>query len=321
MIFIRRRQTDPFFNIAAEEYVLKQFKEDVVMLWQSKPSVIVGKHQNVLKEVNTGYTLKKNIPVIRRISGGGTVYHDPGNLNYTVITTETNREKLIDFRKFTKPVIGFLETLGIRAEFEGKNNLVINGKKFSGNSAHVFKNRVMHHGTLLFNSNLDILNKVIRPVVKEKIEDKAVQSIRAKVTNIRDHLDTKPDMEEFKVYFQKYLLNYSSINKIQELRKTDIQTINKLADEKYKTWEWNFGYSPVYVFRNEIQGIKVEMKVKSGKIIDAFFEGDFEKKEKLERLLLNISHRKDDISKVVCSEYGQNKLAGLLIRLLLSTTD
>jgi len=286
------------------------------MLWQSKPSVIVGKHQNVLKEVNTGYTQKKNIPVIRRISGGGTVYHDPGNLNYTVITTETNREKLIDFRKFTKPVIAFLETLGIRAEFEGKNNLVISGKKFSGNSAHVFKNRVMHHGTLLFNTDLDVLDKTIHPELKDKIQDKAVQSIWATVTNIRDLLDTKPDIDVFKVNFQNYLLNYYSIKEIRELNKTDIQAIKKLIEDKYKTWEWNFGYSPVYVFRNEIQNIKVELKVKNGKIVDICFAGEVEKKEKLERLLRNIPHREEDIKKVIYSEYGEQNTVDEIIRLL-----
>lgn len=316
MIFIKRPQTDPFFNIAAEEYILKRDDRDILMLWQCSPSVIIGKHQNTLTEVNVGFANRRNIPVIRRLSGGGTVYHDEGNINYTVIKSEKRKDRLIDFRKFTQPVIDFLGTLGTKARFEGKNNLVINRKKFSGNSAHVFKNRVMHHGTLLFDSNLEMLDQIIRADTKSKIEDKAVQSVRAAVTNISEHLDVDMTIRQFKEKLENYLFNYYSINEIHELDKTDISAINTLMNEKYSKWEWNFGYSPDYIFRNEISGIKMNMKVKNGKIIDAFFEGDFEKKEKLERLLLNISHRKDELSKVVCSEYGQHKLAGLLIKLL-----
>ncbi|NOX86659.1 MAG: lipoate--protein ligase [Chlorobi bacterium] len=316
MIFIRRTQTDPYFNLAAEEYILKNFRDDVVMLWQSEPCVVVGKHQNTLNEVNVQFVQKENIPVIRRISGGGTVYHDPGNLNFTVITTETNREKLIDFRKFTQPVITFLQTLGIRAEFEGKNNLVIKGKKFSGNSAHVYKNRVLHHGTLLFHSDLEKLGEAIRPELKEKINDKAVRSIRATVTNISEHLRKEMDIEEFKVKFKMFLLNYFSVNEICELNKTDIQHINKLVSEKYSTWKWNFGYSPAYIFRNDIEGLKVEMKVKNGKITDIIFMGDVKQKEKLTELLTDLPHRKKEITGVLNSLYNDKKIIEVLKALL-----
>ena len=317
MIFLRRTSTDPFFNLAAEEFLLKNYREDIVMLWQSRPCVVVGKHQNTLKEVNTPFVRQNGIPVIRRISGGGTVYHDAGNLNYTLITTETNREKLIDFRNSTKPVISFLETLGIHAEFEGKNNLVIQGKKFSGNSAHVFKNRVLHHGTLLFNSNLNMLEKAIQPELEEKIQDKAVQSIRATVTNISEHLSTEMNIEIFKSKFQIYLLNYYSISNVGELNKTDIQAINKLISEKYNTWKWNFGYSPQYVFRNDVEGLKVEMKVKNGKITDIIFTGDFKQKEKLTEFLTDLPHRKKEITGVLNSLYNEKETIETLKALLI----
>ena len=316
MIFIQRPQTDPFFNIAAEEYILKRDDKDVVMLWQCSPSVIIGKHQNTLTEVNTGFADRLNIPVIRRLSGGGTVYHDEGNINYTVITTEKRRDRLIDFRKFTQPVIDLLGTMGLKVLFEGKNNLVIKGKKFSGNSAHVYKNRVMHHGTLLFNSDLDILDKAIRPEMKWKIRDKAVQSIRATVTNIRDHLNEEMDINEFKAMFQMFLLNYHSISEVKELSKIDIQQINKMAGEKYKTWQWNFGYSPEYLFRNKIKGIGVEMKVKNGKIIDVGFEGDFEKREKLASLLTGLPYKKEDINRIMDSLNMGNETKGLMVHLI-----
>ena len=129
MIFVRRPQTNPYFNIAAEEFILKNSSEDVLMLWQSEPSVVVGKHQNTMAEVNMDFVRENNIPVIRRISGGGTVYHDLGNINLTQISTFRKTNQLIDFRKFTKPVIAFLKQFGLEASFTGKNNLTVNGKK------------------------------------------------------------------------------------------------------------------------------------------------------------------------------------------------
>lgn len=183
MLLINRKQSDPFFNIAAEEYFLKNFDDEFVMIWQNNPSVVIGKHQNTFAEINTSYLDEKNIPVIRRISGGGTVFHDDGNLNYSVITKSEKREQLVDFISFTTPIIEFLKSFELKAEFSGKNNLTINGKKFSGNSAHVHKKRVLHHGTLLFNSNLNVLEKAITPA-DYKITDKAVKSVRAEVTNL-----------------------------------------------------------------------------------------------------------------------------------------
>jgi lipoate-protein ligase A len=263
MIFIERPETNPYFNIAAEEYILKNTIDNVVMIWQCEPAVIIGKHQNTLTEVNFELTNELDIPVIRRISGGGTVYHDPGNINYTVITSEMKKDRLIDFRKFTQPIIDFLSGLGIEASFEGKNNLVIDGKKFSGNSAHVHKNRVLHHGTLLFNSNLEKLEKVIRPEELD-IDDKAVKSIRATVTNISDYLDAEMNIQEFKAELKEYLLIYHKISKVRALSDNDMTVINKLVEEKYSQWQWNNGYSPAFTLTKEFDGITVVLKVKNG---------------------------------------------------------
>ncbi|MEJ2594948.1 MAG: lipoate--protein ligase family protein [bacterium] len=263
MIFIRRPETDPWFNIAAEEYLLKHRTEDIAMLWQCDPAVIIGKHQNAMAEANLNWTGKRNIPVIRRITGGGTVYHDSGNINYTVIRTVEQREKMIDFRQFTRPVIDFLSELGIISTFEGKNNLVIEGKKISGNSAHVHKNRVIHHGTILFDSNLEILNESIRPT-NLHIEDKSVQSIRATVTNIRPFLVEDMNTKEFKSLLEKYLINHHNINSIDSLTFEANKAISRLAEEKYRGTEWTFGYSPVYSVYLPIktEGGQNELKVK-----------------------------------------------------------
>ena len=262
MIFITRPQTSPLFNIAAEEYVLKYFDEDVLMLWQSAPSVVVGKHQNLVAEVNLGYVRREGIPVIRRVSGGGTVFHDFGNLNYTLIRTEENRERLIDFKRFSTPVMEFLKIKGLSPKFEGKNNLVINGKKFSGNSAHVFKNRVMHHGTLLFNTDLDKLDMVIRPS-EAQIADKSVKSVRATVLNLSEVLPGFT-FSRFRDELTAFMKKYHDIKTVYDFSEKDIAAINKLVNDKYGTVQWNYGYSPAYEFRNSVEGHRLCLKVKNG---------------------------------------------------------
>ena len=302
MIFIRRLNTDPYFNIAAEEYVLRNIQDDVVMLWSSLPSIVVGKHQNTFNEINYPFILKNNIPVIRRISGGGTVYHDEGNINYSVITSEERKERFIDFHKFTAPIIQFLSGLGIEAQFEGKNNLTIQGKKFSGNSAHVFKNRVMHHGTILFNSKLDIINEAIHPG-KLQIEDKAVQSVRASVGNISEFLAKQFDHSLFKVKLEKYLIKYHNISDIYEFINEDNSAILELVDSKYKTWEWNYGYSPGFSLTNILDDLTISLKVKNGKI------------EKLDINNINDDNVRFDITRLIGINYRKEALHEKMIQL------
>ena len=309
MIFIERRQTDPYFNIAAEEYILKNITGNVLMFWQSKPSVVVGKHQNTLKEVNLDFVNDRHIPVIRRLSGGGTVYHDKGNINYTLISSSERRETLIDFRKFTQPMIEFLGTLGIEARFEGKNNLTIGGKKFSGNSAHVFKNRVIHHGTFLFDTDLDVLENIINTQT-EGIQDKAIASIRATVTNVRPHLKVAMDMESFTAEMKRFFMDYFQVEKERPLTADETGAIEALAEEKYKTWQWNIGYSPKYTFCQTVHTpegeLKIELSARNGIIeqaeimlgnaslstIEKQITGKLHDKAELSRILENSPHKK-----------------------------
>jgi lipoate-protein ligase A len=235
-----------------------------------------------------------------------------GNLNYTLIATGTNSERLIDFHKFTAPVRDFLSTLGIQSEFEGKNNLTINGKKFSGNSAHVFKKRVMHHGTLLFNTDLDLLEKSILPP-RLKIQDKAVQSVRARVGNVREHLPVDYSVSQFRNGFKSFLLDYFQISEIRSLSPADKSEIEKLADEKYKQWEWNYGYSPAYTFQNEVDGISVKLSVKNGIIKGIEIDGKLENKTLLEDKLTGAAHHPKRIVEAVTSVPSKKDL---IVRLL-----
>ena len=249
MLIVQRPHTNPWFNIAAEEYLLKNIQEDCFMLWQNEASIIVGKHQNTLAEINYQFVKQNNIPVIRRITGGGTVFHDPGNLNFTFIS-KGEKGKLVDFRKFTDPIIAILNQLGIPAEFEGKNDIKVNGLKISGNAEHVFKDRVLHHGTLLFSSDLKELSMALK-VKSGKYTDKAVQSNRSIVTNISDHLTPKLSIETFK---EKIIDYFSELHypEFYHLTSEDEASINELVKHKYATWKWNFGYSPNYSYSNEV---------------------------------------------------------------------
>jgi lipoate-protein ligase A len=299
MILIKRPETDPYFNIAAEEYFLKQKTDDIMMLWQSQASVIVGKHQNTLAEVNLELARQMGIPVIRRISGGGTVFHDMGNINYTVITSEKQKDRLIDFHKFTSPIISFLGDVGVKAEFAGKNNLVIGDKKISGNSGHVFKNRVLHHGTLLFNSDLETLDKLIRPEASD-IRDKAVKSIRATVTNISDHLPEKLSRSQFISLLQEYLINYHKVTEVDILSEKDRSAIDSLAGEKYRTWKWNLGYSPAYTIKRVHLDQVLELSVKNGLIDDLELTGNKQHEFEISQLL-GIPYRDIDIREKLMS--------------------
>lgn len=251
MLIIERSGKDPYFNVAAEEYLLKTINADCFMLWQNDPSIIVGKHQNALAEINLPFILDKKIPVIRRISGGGTVYHDHGNINFSFIKIG-ERDKLVDFRKFLNPIIGALNQLGIPATFEGKNDLRVNGLKISGNAEHVFRNKVLHHGTLLFSSDLKILNQVFTNN-PEKFSDKSVKSVRSKVSNIADFLKEPLSVNQFMQRITEHIIQISEKADTISLTPDDIFEIDKLVNEKYSTWQWNFGYSPPYIFTNELK--------------------------------------------------------------------
>ncbi|HCE58377.1 MAG TPA: lipoate--protein ligase [Prolixibacteraceae bacterium] len=281
---IHLKNTDPYFCLAAEEYLMKNFEDDIFMLWQSENAVVVGKHQNAAAEINHRFIHENNIAVCRRISGGGTVFHDSGNINFTFIKNVKSQAE-ISFRVFTAPVVKALAKLGIEATTSGRNDLLIDGLKISGNAEHVYKNRVLHHGTLLFDSDLKNLGQAIK-VVPGKYEGKAVQSNRSPVANISQFLKTPMTTGEF----IQFLLNVqleNAENHSFELAETDLQNIENLATEKFRTWEWNFGYSPKYTFRNELEidgkKLSVRLAIEKGIIEEAeVFGGNFCKNECLQ---------------------------------------
>lgn len=275
MFCISLESNDPFFNLAVEETLLKTSREEFLILGINSPSVIIGKHQTAHREINTRFVTENNIPVIRRISGGGTVFHDLGNLNFTFIK-QSESGKQVDFQKYTEPIIGFLSEYGVAAKFEGKNDLRLNGLKISGNAEHVHRNRVLHHGTLLFSTSLEMLRNSLRKDTS-CYTSRAVGSNPSSVTNLNNKLAGFKSVYEFRSEMMNYFLGKMPGSELYNLSGKEVADAESLASSKYRSWEWNWGYGPEYQFANqfELSGdiVQCRLYVKDGTIRDCILEG------------------------------------------------
>ena len=293
MKLIRLNTTSPYFNLAAEEYFLKKDREDKLILWQNDNTIVIGRNQSTFTEINLSRAEELKVNIVRRMSGGGAVYHDFGNLNYTYIT-QNSGDDFLNFEKFTKPVIDVLKSLGVDATLSGRNDMLIGGRKFSGNAQYVHKDMILHHGTLMFNTNVNILSEVLN-VNELKIKSKGIASVKSRVTNIGEHSDISIDE------FCELLFKFAE-GTPYELSPSDIAEIDKLQKEKYDTWEWNFGYSPKHSFKNEklfsCGIVSASLDAFGGKITDIKFSGDFFGKRdvsELEKEIVGIRHTYADL--------------------------
>ena len=286
MLAVINESKDPYFNQAFEEYVFNTIKnEEILILWRNSPAVIVGCYQNICKEVNV-YALKKaGIPVIRRMSGGGTVYHDLGNVNYTLIR---DKEGFVDYDDFLSPVIKALNDLGIAAHKDRNSDIAIGGKKISGSAQKVSGGRVLHHGTLLFDSDLSVLDEITTKNKNESFVSKASESARCKVTNIKEASDFGVGVEEF---MSKLLVKLAGDSyKEIKLAIPELAEIEKLAGEKYRSTEWTWGKTPAFVFekRGIFKGkeIKISYSAKKGYIDGFELASDFIDASRAQNLFL-----------------------------------
>lgn len=273
--------TDPYINLALEEYVLQNFgeKDTYLLFYINEPSIIIGRNQNSIEEINTDYVDENKIKVVRRLSGGGAVYHDKGNLNFSFITKDDG-DSFHNFAKFTEPVIKALNKMGVPAELIGRNDLLIEGRKFSGNAQFATKGRMFSHGTLMFDSEIEHVVAALN-VKKEKIESKGIKSIRSRVANISEFLDEPITMDEFKRTVLQFIFDVDDVKDVPtyELTEQDWENVYELSKNRYQKWEWNYGKSPAYnkkVSHKFPSGLlDVRLDVKKGTIENCKIYGDF----------------------------------------------
>ena len=278
MIYLESHSTDPYFNLALEEYLFEELgrSRPCFMLWQNDNTIVVGKYQNTAEEIDQAYVDAHGIRVARRLSGGGAVYHDKGNLNFTFIVDRADAPGL-NFKVFVEPVIQALARFGVHAAFTGRNDLTIDGLKFSGNAQYARRGRLLHHGCIMLDSNLTSVADALR-VKEAKFDSKAVKSVRSRVTTINAHAPAPISMEDFKGALKECAMASGELEPCT-LTEEDLAAIRKLRDEKYATWAWNYGFSPAYDMRREMKFpaglVTAHLSAEGGKIKAVRFYGDF----------------------------------------------
>ncbi|MDN5388308.1 MULTISPECIES: lipoate--protein ligase LplJ [Bacillus] len=280
MLFIDNQNiTDPRINLAIEEYCLKHLdpEETYLLFYINQPSIIIGKNQNTIEEINTKYVDENGIIVVRRLSGGGAVYHDLGNLNFSFITKDDGNS-FHNFKKFTEPVVAALKKLGVDAELSGRNDLMANGRKISGNAQFSTKGRMFSHGTLLFDSEIEHVVSALK-VKKDKIESKGIKSIRSRVANISEFLDQKMTTVGFRSMLLRYIFDTEGEIPEYKLTEKDWEIINQISKERYQNWDWNYGKSPKFNLQHskrfQAGSVDIRLEVQKGVIRECKIFGDF----------------------------------------------
>ena len=301
--YLETHSTDPCFNLAFEEYVLKNKTQDEwLILWQNANTVVVGLNQNTAGEINQAFVDKHGVTVVRRQTGGGAVYHDLGNLNYSFIT-ELGDAAALSIDRFTKPVCRALAAMGVSAQTSGRNDITVNGQKISGVAQRIYKNRILHHGTLLFDSDPAMVAGALN-ADPAKFTSKSAKSVRSRIGNIRSFL---PEDMELREFWDRLLGELSADGLCRtSLTEGELAQISAAADEKYRSWEWTYGHSPEYSYKNKMRfaggTLETELLVESGAIENARFIGDFMAVTDISpaaEALKGVRYRREDVKKAL----------------------
>jgi len=277
MLFVENNNTDPYQNHALEEWLMDSVDEDCFMLWRNDKAILLGKNQNAYSEINMPYASEQGIKIVRRITGGGTVFTDEGNIMFTFISCN-GRKDFSNFIRFTEPVLKALRSMGIPAEFSGRNDLTINGKKFSGNAQCRYKEKLLHHGTLMYDANTEELAKALN-VRDIKLSGKGVSSVKSRVTNISEYMETKMDIEAFRKSLLGAIKEEVSDAREFQLSREQWQEVRERSLVKHAAKEWIYGQNPKFDIRREtkLSGgiVEVFLDIEKGKIANTRVYGDF----------------------------------------------
>ena len=276
MIYIETGSTDVYYNFGLENYFAteKRLPDTVFLFWRTTPTLMVGKYQNILEEINKPYADAHGIHLVRRMSGGGTIYTDLGGWQFTFI--EHSPEQQIEFAQYIGPVVDAVRELGADASFNGRNDLLIDGKKFSGNAQYRLGDCIVHHGSLLYDTNIEqmVASTTVDPY---KILSKSIKSVRDRVTNISEHLPRRLSVEEFKSCMVRHLMRGSTDT--YTVTPEDDARINQLAQEKFAAWDAIYGKNPRFNLERtgRFPGGKLTFRldVQRGVICQASVWGDF----------------------------------------------
>ncbi|MER1988064.1 MAG: lipoate--protein ligase [Solibacillus isronensis] len=297
--------TDPRINLAIEEYVLKNMdieKDDFLLFYINQPSIIIGKNQNTIEEINTDYVEANDVLVVRRLSGGGAVYHDLNNLNFSFLTKDDGNS-FSNYKKFTQPVVDALAKLGVNSELSGRNDILAEGRKVSGNAQYSTRGRMFSHGTLMFDLDIDAVVNSLK-VKQDKIESKGIKSVRSRVANIIDFLPEKITVEQFRMEILKSIFGGEENIQYYELSEQDWEKIHEISKNRYQLWEWNYGKSPRFNIQKTKRfpsgGIDIRLEVNKGILEEVTIFGDFfgvGDVSEVESLLVGTKYDRTEIAK------------------------
>ena len=325
MRYLKNPSTNPYYNMAFDEYCLESLPidEPVFFLWQNRPAVIVGYNQEVNTEVNLDYLKEKGIDLVRRVTGGGAVYHDLENLNYTIVGRSEDLER--DYPEYASLLAKALQTLGVPATLSGRNDILVEGRKVSGFAKRVCKNRLMVHGTLMYNVDVDVLTNVLNPSTT-KLQSKGIASVRSRVANLCEYLPEIPDIQTFSQRLEENLSNNYTDTEYQ-LTETELAHIQQLTDKKFATWEWNYGRSPkatlTHSSRLACGTVEIHLTLAENRIASCHFGGDFlgnHPASDVEKALTGIPYEINEIrkclSKIEINRYFDRVLVDDLLEMM-----